>query len=67
MNRVLDGWTISLMARVARRAPAANGGALPWNDAAELESMTRARGQPLDVTVQPMTRFRLPDPALTRR
>ena len=40
------------------------GAALPWNNAAELESMTRARGQPLDVTVQPMTRFRLHDPAL---
>ena len=66
LNRLLDGWTISLMARVARRAPAATNAALPWSNAAELESMTRAPGQQLDVTVQPMTRFRLHDPALTQ-
>jgi dienelactone hydrolase len=65
-NRALDGWTISIMASVAERAPAGMPRPLPWTNEAALELLTRPPEQPLAVAAAPMTRFRMRDPALVQ-
>jgi hypothetical protein len=67
VNRFLDGRAIATMAAVSRQAPAqAAKSALPWTSADELEVLTRPPAGALEVTTQPMTRFRMGDRALVQ-
>jgi hypothetical protein len=66
VNLYLDGRTISVMASVARRAPARAPVPLPWKSAAELEILTRPPPEALAMTTVPMTRFKMRDRALAQ-